>query len=501
MRILDEQKLQRRRKEQLADRVHIVCGLRRQHRKFTAADLRAPAERAPMKCTVQQINKLIERIRSRQQPELPEGVREKHYHDPALPGFYIRLLRTGVASWVVQWTKLGRQKKITLGNVLVLDRVDAIKAAKDMLAKIQLSLLDPHKARREYMRATKLTFASVVPVFMKRKKSEGLRPSTEKAWNLYFNGYYLKPLHNLPIDEITSQLIQTQIDIIADRSGNVAADLCRSALNVLFKWLDRTGKLPEGHRNPMDRVQAPVCNPPRVRTLSDDEIRLIWNACEAWEAKAIQQHHLKEIGGKNPLGSINDPEAPRSVKLLFLTGCRLQEIGSLHWSEVDLDNAEVHIHSRRKGEVELHVPLADWAVRILRGQRRNDETYVLAPRKPRKPRRVVPGVNLSGVNKRIDRRIVEAGGTPPPDWTAHDIRRTFRTKLSQLGVTADVAEALVGHVAYRSTIIRTYDRYNYWPEMRDAIGKWETHLRAVIDGTAEKIAYPRFGERKKGGTT
>jgi hypothetical protein len=56
---------------------------------------RAPAKAAPIKCTVAQINKLIERIRSGQQ-ELP--IREKHYYDPALSRFYIRLLPTGVAS-------------------------------------------------------------------------------------------------------------------------------------------------------------------------------------------------------------------------------------------------------------------------------------------------------------------------------------------------------------------------------------------------------------------
>ena len=29
---------------------------------------------------------------------------------------------------------------------------------------------------------------------------------------------------------------------------------------------------------------------------------------------------------------------------------------------------------------------------------------------------------------------------------------------------------------------------------------WETNLRAIIDGTAEKFAGPHFGERKKEGT-
>jgi hypothetical protein len=35
--------------------------------------------------------------------------------------------------------------------------------------------------------------------------------------------------------------------------------------------------------------------------------------------------------------------------------------------------------------------------------------------------------------------------------------------------------------------------------MRQALTKYEAHLRAIIDGTAERIEYRRFDEPKKGG--
>jgi len=47
---------------------------------------------------------------------------------------------------------------------------------------------------------------------------------------------------------------------------------------------------------------------------------------------------------------------------------------------------------------------------------------------------------------------------------------------------------------------RVYNKYKYWPEKRQALAMWEANLRAIIDGTAEKFARPRFGERMKGGT-
>jgi len=331
---------------------------------------RLPAEAATTKHTVKDINKLIEQIRSGQPPELPEGKREKHYRDPALPGLYIRLLNTGVASWVVQWKSLGRQKKETLGNVRVFDRLEAIKAAKDLLAKVQLDRLDPHKARRERMRANKVTFATVAPLFLEDKIRKGeLRPATVKSWKRYLiTSYYFQSLHSLPIDEITRDQIQTRIDYIAVHAGNPVARSCWAVMSVFFDWARMKKKLPEGHPNPMTDVEQPKENPPRERVLTNDEIQLIWKTCDDWEAEAIHAQQIKASTGKWPRsGEPPTTEYARAVKLLFLTGCRRQEIGDLQWSELDLDNGELRIPGARiKNAVELCNPLADWAVKILR---------------------------------------------------------------------------------------------------------------------------------------
>jgi integrase len=460
----------------------------------------SPDLAAPMKYAAKDINRLVEQIRSGQPPELPKCTREKHYRDPALPGLYIRLLNTGVASWSVQWKRLGRQKKITLGDVLVLDRQDAIKAAKDLLAKVQLRTLDPHEAKRERMRANKVTFATVIPLFLEHKIRQGdLRPGTVKYWKRDLTGYYFQPLHNLPIDEITSDQIQTRIDYIAIQSGNAPAEHCVMIMRVFFKWARKTGKLPADHRNPMDNVQAPKTNGPRDRVLEDDEIRLIWKSSEAWEAEVIHAQQIKASTGKWPRsGGIPITDFSRATMLLFLTGCRAQEIGDLRWGEINLDDGELIIPATRtKNAEELCVPLADWAVKILhriKQEQQPDKDHVFGHTNR-------GGQFLSNINQKIKKRIAKAGGAPLKHWTIHDIRRTFRTKMAQLGVPADVAEALVGHVGHRTQMDRIYNRYKYWPEKRQAIAKLEAHLRAIIDGTAEKIVYQDFGEQAKGGTT
>jgi integrase len=264
-------------------------------------------------------------------------------------------------------------------------------------------------------------------------------------------------------------------------------------MRVFFKWALKTDKLPQGHHDPMTNVQPPKKNDPRERVLTDDEIRLIWKTCEAWEAKAIHDQRIIASTGKRPgRGTATIPDFARAVMLLFLTGCRRQEIGDLQHSEVDLDNGELFIPKERiKTENDLCNPLADWAVQILRRvERRPDRDNVFGHTKR-------AGQRLMNTHKKVDKRIAEAGGIPPKGWTLHDIRRTFRTRLAALGVSMDVGEALVGHVGHRPEMERVYNRYEYWVEKRQALTMWEANLRTIIDGTAKKIEHANFGQRKK----
>lgn len=199
-----------------------------------------------------------------------------------------------------------------------------------------------------------------------------------------------------------------------------------------------------------------------------------------------------ELGVRSRKGHPSNIATPLATKLSLLTGMRRQEIGELKWSELDLDNAEVKLPPERtKNEYELCNPLPAMAVEILRSckQRKGDD-YVFPPN-------YGGNYDLSDAKTQINRRIVNAGAIPPKDWTFHDIRRTTRTRLAALGVSMDVGEALVGHVSHRGKMERNYNRHQYWAEKRNALAMWEANLSAIIDGTAEKIARPRFGERRQ----
>jgi hypothetical protein len=70
-----------------------------------------------------------------------------------------------------------------------------------------------------------------------------------------------------------------------------------------------------------------------------------------------------------------------------------------------------------------------------------------------------------------------------PAWTFHDLRRTGRTLLAELGVNRETAEAVLGHVI--GGVEGTYNQHKYMVEKTDAL----TRLRdeaAELNATADR---------------
>ena len=73
---------------------------------------------------------------------------------------------------------------------------------------------------------------------------------------------------------------------------------------------------------------------------------------------------------------------------------------------------------------------------------------------------------------------VELGNELVP-WVTHDIRRTVRTRLSQLKVEERVAEKVLGHE--KKGIAKVYDRWEFLDERRDALEAWARKLHTIVE--------------------
>jgi integrase len=367
--------------------------------------------------------------------------------DDRLPGFGLRL-RDGKLTWILQYNFNNKNYRIKLGEHPPLTCEQARELA--LQAKAQVSQAahglgmhpaakrdaEREKAQREAPIA-RHTLSSKIDVYLKRRES-ALRSSTLRQQQLQLNTHW-KPLHDLALDKITRKDVANVLSDLETR-GPAATNRARSVLSKFFSWAIGEGLC---DHNPVTGTNKREENKERERALSDAEVAAVW------------------------LGAPNN-DYGRILKLILLTGCRRDEIGSLGWSEIDMGARTITLPGDRTKNGEKHViPLSDAAVAILADiKRQGDREWVFGRRQN------VPFRDWSQQKRLLD----EAVKLDP--WIVHDLRRTVRTGLGGLGVAPHIAEAVINHV--QPKLVRIYDRNRYEAEKRDALDRWATHIQTVV---------------------
>lgn len=199
----------------------------------------------------------------------------------------------------------------------------------------------------------------------------------------------------------------------------------------------------------------------RSRVLSDDELKSIWKAC-------VLSHATNQNGHEAPLKPIPATFA-KIVQLLILTGLRRTECSLLEKSFFSHNEQTLLLPSEiTKNGRSLLLPLGPVAFSIL-GKNLPKEGKFFPGRRHGKP--------FSGWSK-AKAQLDELSGVR--GWTLHDIRRTYRTTLSRLKVAPHIAEMLLNHASARSEIEETYDVYEYLDEKREAVLRYEEHIKSVL---------------------
>jgi integrase len=193
------------------------------------------------------------------------------------------------------------------------------------------------------------------------------------------------------------------------------------------------------------------------------------------------------------MGTLDDsrvwPCTRLAIEFQLVTGARPSEVRLATWSEVRLDRQVWVIPATRvKSGREFKVHLSSRAVVLLHEAKAlNSATSDY----------VFPGANGGAMDKmavarslaRLADRLNEQGGKR---LRPHDLRRTFRTLLSRIGVAPHIAELCMNHQE-TETMRRVYDGHDYGAEMAEAWDRASTHLTAICGGGAQVI--PMIGKR------
>src|SRR5262245_50039897 len=259
--------------------------------------------------------------------KLPHGKTDHIEWDHDLAGFGLRLRASGdriVRTYVAQYRAHGHTRRIRIGAFEKLSPDEARKAAKKVLAQVEIGG-DPQAERRTRREQESHTLKSIVAMFLEAKKPI-VRPNTFRELARYLCGPYFKPLHATPIDHVSRRDVAIRVAKIIEQNGSPTARRARAALSALYAWAIGHGL---AEANPVVGTIAPEDAKSRERVLAASEIAAIWRAC-----------------GDDPFGKI--------VKLLLLTGCRRMEICGLRSSWIDTESGVLRLPAERTKNGRAH---------------------------------------------------------------------------------------------------------------------------------------------------
>jgi integrase len=413
------------------------------------------------------------KLNKRKLESLKPGDAREDYWDTKLPGFGVRVSPEGTNTFFVMYRFAGMRRRMNLGRYPDLPVPDARKQANDALNKVrdgkdpvQEKKAAEAKARRERLEAK--TFSQLAKQYVDEYAKSRKKSWAEDEWIL---DKYLKPeFGTLNVKEITRTHVRSFLRSLATRTP-VQANRTQSCLRKLFNWaIDN--EIVNLENNPATHIEPPGGKEkPKERALNDDELKAVWQALEK------ETSQVKDV-----------------LRLILLTGQRPGEVMGARLDEINFNEALWTIPgSRTKNGLTNIVPLSPQAVRILekhiaalkverqkrseRGDYTSESPFVF-PNRLLIKHSDAPITHIRKATGRIWRNLgIES-------FSAHDLRRTFATRLGQLHVPTHVIARILNH---KQTDITNavYNQYEYLKEKREGLDAWGAKLLVLVSELVE----------------
>jgi len=379
--------------------------------------------------------------------------RKKRFEVLDMNGLYVRVLPSGNKSWVYRYQFDGRSRRMTIGGYPGVSLGEARKKHNAAMMAVQRGI-DPgaallaKKARRKAMPTFEDLLSEIWEIELKHKKS-GL--STKKI----IQKDVVPVWGNRKVVDIKRRDIVILLDRIAERAP-ILRNRIHGALSRCFNFAAERGIIDD---SPCTRIRKLPENR-RTRVLTDDEIKLFWEALDL--ESEIDIYRVSKL----------------ALKMILLTGQRPGEVCGMTWDEIDNHNFWNIPAIRMKNNEQNRVPLCPMALDIIKQARTYSGCEYVFPSsyKPKNP------MTRHALTRAVARHWEEMG--IGEKFTPHDLRRTLRTRLSELGIDTIVAERVLGHKL--SGMMSVYNQYSYDKEKRQALSLWERRLKEII-GVTEKF--------------
>jgi integrase len=414
--------------------------------------------------------------------------------DAGAPGLYLIIYPSGKKSWAYRFRRPGdrRSAKLVLGSVNTTGDANrdpdpvigghlTLAGAHRLVAALRHRLAmgrDPaadHQADRHKLSLLAAdTFAVAASDFLLQHAKVKTRRWRDQARLLGLReaGEGLELIdkgladrwRNKPLSEIDADVIFRLIEEVRNK-GVPGLELRNSdpsepralgmfaVLSKMFNWLADKRRIKV---SPLAQLKRPSAGRARDRVLGNDEIVRFWRAADVTP---------------KPFAAM--------LRLLLLTGARLNEGARMERVELSADLATWTIPSTRTKNHRTHVvPLPPLARSLLSGLEQTPECRFVFTTNQRAP--------VGGFSKW--KRRLDAKMALDEPYRFHDLRRTAATGMAEIGIAPHIVEAILNHTSgHKASVAGIYNRAAYAPEKKAALERWAAHVEALVSGRAASV--------------
>lgn len=388
--------------------------------------------------------------------------------DSELEGFGVRIKPTGRKTYVVRYRTrdIRTQRKQTLGRCTDFPPEKARELARKVFAQVAEGG-DP-VAPREPAYSSIATVERMFLGYVASLKAKD-RASAEEVERVLLlakeNAADALGRHK-PAADVTPGDVVGFVSKAYQRGHRGAADKARSYIASAYAWAMKSAHdYTSEHRQDWGLSQNPAALvakdagaiKTRDRALSHYELR------QLWRATAIDADGF-------------GPHSAACIRLLICCGQRVQETLRIDGSEIDLDAGlwKMPAHKTKGGKHPHTVPLPRQALPVLRELIRRHGDGPLFPARSGSDGRI----RHRSINRVIGRWL-ERPEINMADFQTRDLRRTWKSRTADAGIDRFTRDLIQQH-AKHDTGTKAYDRADYLPQMREAVGKWSAWLELVL---------------------
>ncbi|CAM5766487.1 MAG: tyrosine-type recombinase/integrase [Rhizobiales bacterium] len=263
---------------------------------------------------------------------------------------------------------------------------------------------------------------------------------------------------NRPARDIEPEEITAIIRPIYERGKRSMADHVRSYIRSAYSW---------GLKSEHD-----------YRSTAARRFRLVYNPAAGipTEPKNVGTRWLDEDEFLRLYRWLECPDTPvhppyaRAVRILLLTGQRVEEIARLHVDQWDAKERIIDWSKTKNGKPHA-IPVPKIAADLIEEIKPNEHGWFFPSAKdPSKP--VSHGTLYSFMWRQREREVI-------PVVTNRDLRRTWKTLAGKAGLSKEIRDRIQNHTL-QDVSSKHYDRWNYMAEKRAGMAKWDKFVRAML---------------------